>query len=238
MCSNPAALERAFAGATGVYLVSPPDMAANDFIRERNPLLDKVARAAAAAQVPHVVLLSSIGAQQAAGTGPIMTLRHGEQALRAAGVPATFLRAAYFVENWASVLPVAKKDGVLPSFIKADAPIFMVSTPDIGRTAARALLDGPRGTRIIELAGPREVSPVDVAQAVSRLLGRPIKVVEAPLEAVVPTFTSFGISANVAGLYRDMLASMRKGAVVPEGKGAELVRGTIEIDETLARLLA
>ena len=231
------ALQQALVGAQGVYLVSPPDMTATNFVADRKAQLDTAIRTVAEAKVPHVVFLSSQGAQNTAGTGPILTVHNGEKALRAAGVPSTFVRAAYFAENWAAVMPVAKKDGVLPTFLAPDVAYPVVATQDIGAVVAQALIDGPRGVRIIELSGPREVSANDVGQAVSRALGREIKVVAAPLDAVVPTFTSFGISANVAGLFRDMYESMAKGHIGPEGKGAEQVRGKITIDQTVARLL-
>jgi len=232
-----AALAAAAAGAEGLYLLSPPDMRAPDFVASRRLQMESAIRAARTAGVGHVVLLSSIGAQHAAGTGPVVTVHHAEQALRASGLPVTFVRAAYFTANWAAVLPAARQDGVLPSFIPATSSIPMVDTRDIGTVAARALLAGPRGTRIIELAGPQEVSPTDVAAAVGRLLGRPIQVVEAPLTAVIPTFTSFGISENVAGLYRELFQAIHTGKLVWEGGGAEQVRGTTTVEQTLAPML-
>jgi uncharacterized protein YbjT (DUF2867 family) len=232
-----AELARAAAGAEGLYLLSPPDMRATDFVTSRRLQMEAAIRAARKAGVGHVVLLSSIGAQHVAGTGPVVTVHNAEQALRATGLPVTFVRAAYFVTNWGAVLPAARQDGVLPSFIPAAASIPMVDTRDVGAAAARALLDGPRGTRVIEVAGPQEVSPGDVAAAVGRVLSRPIQVVEAPLEAVVPTFTSFGISENVAGLYREMFQAIRSGKLAWEGGQAELVRGTTTIEQTLTPML-
>jgi NAD(P)H dehydrogenase (quinone) len=231
-------LEKALDGATSMYLMSPPDMTAKDFVAERIPLLEKVVRTARGAKVRHVVLLSSIGAQVPSGNGPIQTLYAAEQALRRAEIPSTFVRASYFVENWAAVLPVAKKDGVLPTFLPAGLTIPMVSTPDIGRVVALALLEGPRGTRIKELGGPADASANDVAAVVSKILGRDIAVAEAPLDAVVPTFTSFGISANIAGLYRDMYEGMRSRKVGWEGGEAEAVRGSVPLEETLRQLLS
>ncbi|HYQ18224.1 MAG TPA: NAD(P)H-binding protein, partial [Polyangiaceae bacterium] len=149
--SDRAALERALLGAQGWYLLSPPDLGSQSFLAERTRLLDAVASVAKSAAVPHVVFLSSVGAQRESGTGIIMTARAGETALRRAGVTSTFLRAAYFAENWGAVLPVAKQDGVLPSFIPAELRVPTVSTVDIGTLAAEALLDGPRGERILEL---------------------------------------------------------------------------------------
>ena len=150
-------------------------------------------------------------------------------------MPSTFVRASYFVENWGAVVHPVKQDGVLPTFIAADRPTTMVSTADIGKTVAQALLDGPRGTRVIELKGPTDPTPKEVAATFSKLLGRPIQVVEAPLDAVVPTFTSFGISENVAGLYREMYEALAKGLLVsPPG---EILRGQTSLETTLRALL-
>jgi uncharacterized protein YbjT (DUF2867 family) len=230
-----AALARAVRGAEGVFLISPPDLAATDFIGERQRLTQRQVDVLAAEKVPHVVLLSSIGAHQPAGTGLILSTHNAEQQLRASGLPATFVRAGYFVENWGAVIQAVKSDSVLPSFVAADQRVPSVSTVDIGRALAQALLVGPRGVRVIELGGPSDVSPNDVAAAFSRIQGRPIKVVEAPLEAVVPTFISFGISANIAGLFRDMYEGIARGRVVPEP--GEHVRGTTPLEVTLRALL-
>jgi uncharacterized protein YbjT (DUF2867 family) len=229
------ALGRAVSGAAGVYFLSPPDMGAQDFIAERKALTEKQVATLAAAKVPHVALLSSIGAHLPDAPGPIRSVHTLEQQLQQAGIPSTFVRAAYFVENWGAVLHPVKQDSVLPTFIAADRAIPMVSTADIGATAARALLDGPRGFRAIELSGPTDPTPNDVAAAFSKLLGRPIKAVEAPLDAVVPTFTSFGISQNIAELYREMYEAIARDRL-KAGPG-EPVRGTVSLETTLRAML-
>ena len=228
-----AGLTRALGGATSVYLLSPPDMGSSNFLSERAALLGSVAAAVKDAAVPHVVFLSSIGAQHASGTGIIESVAGGERALLATGAATTFVRPGYFLENWGAVLPVAKQDGVLPSFIPGDFSMPMVSNVDVGSLAAEAVLDGPRGARVLELAGPRDVTPKDVAAVVSKILGRPIQLVEAPLDAVVPTFTSFGISADIAKLYRQMYEGFLAGRVSYEGGKAELRRGTTSLEATL-----
>jgi uncharacterized protein YbjT (DUF2867 family) len=166
----------------------------------------------------------------------IVSTYAGEQALLATGLPVTFVRAAYFMENWASVLKPAQQDGVLPSFIAGSRAIPMVASQDIGKTVARALLDGPRGTRIIELGGPTEVSPVEVAATLSKILGREVKVAEVPLEAAVPTFTSFGFSQSVAEGFREMFAGIENGKVSWEGGSAEAMRGTTSLETELRAL--
>jgi uncharacterized protein YbjT (DUF2867 family) len=233
--TDQAALERAVEGAEGVYFISPPDVRSNDFVAERKALTEQQVATFARAKLPHVVLLSSVGAQHPDGTGPIRTVHNAEQQLRRAGIPSTFVRASLFVENFAAVLQPVKQDGVLPSFIAIDEPTAMVSTADIGKTAAQALLEGPRGVRVIELAGPTDVTPAEAAATFAKILGRPVQAVNAPLSAVVPTFTSFGISQNVAELFQEMYAGFASGKVVAES--LPVTRGTTTLEETLRGLL-
>jgi uncharacterized protein YbjT (DUF2867 family) len=229
------ALGRAARGTEGVFLLSPPDLRANNFIGDRRRLTQRQVDALAAEKVAHVVLLSSTGAQQLAGTGPIVSVHNVEQQLRASGLPSTFVRAGYFVENWGALVQPVKNDGVLPSFLAADKRIPSVSTPDIGKVVAQALIDGPRGVRVIELSGPTDVSPNDVAATFSRLLGKPVTVAQPPLDAVVPTFISLGASENIAGLFRELYEGMAQGKVAAEP--GEHVRGTTPLDVTLRALL-
>ena len=231
-----AALERAFAGAEGVYFLSPPDLQARAFISERKQLTQAIVDTLKRAQVKHVVLLSSIGAERAQGTGPIVTVHHAENQLRASGLNATFVRAGYFAENWASVIPVAKQDGVLPVFFSPELKLPMIATQDIGEVAAQALLDGPRGVRIIELAGPEEVSPVEVAASLSKLLGREVKATRAPLEAVVPTFTHAGMSENIAQLFHELYTCISDNEFTWQG-AHESVRGRVSVSEALRGLI-
>lgn len=233
--ADPAALGQAARGAEGVFLLSPPDLRAKDFLAERKALTQAQVNALAKEKVPHVVLLSSLGAEHAAGTGPIVSTHNAEEQLRAAGLSATFVRAGFFIENWASVIPVAQKDGVLPSFIPGDLAAPMVDTRDIGKTLAEALLEGPRGTRVIELGGPQDVTPRQVAAALGKILGKNVALVEPPLDAVVPTFTSFGMSENIAGLFREMYQAMRDGKI--GSAGGEKRRGTISLEDSLKALI-
>src|SRR5688572_2351584 len=48
-------LSKALAGATGLYLLSPPDMGATNFVAQRRAQLEGVIRTVQAARVGHVV---------------------------------------------------------------------------------------------------------------------------------------------------------------------------------------
>lgn len=233
-----ASLRAGLAGARGAYLLlPPPDMSQGGFLASRAAVAKRIADAVAASELEHVVLLSSVGAQHAEGTGVIRSLHDAEARLLATGVPATFVRAAYFMENWGSVLPAAKGDGVLPQMLgDARAPVPMVATPDIGRIAAEALLEGPRAAGVVELEGPARYAPTDVAAAVRRRLGREVRAIDVPFEAQVPTFQSFGMSEDVASLFTEMNRGIASGHVGFTDEGRH-VRGTTTIDDVLGALL-
>jgi uncharacterized protein YbjT (DUF2867 family) len=231
-----AALTRAFSGAKGAYVLLPPNPITTDFMAYSAKIIDAIGPAAVKAGLPQLVLLSSVGAHLPKGTGPIAALYNAERSFETLGIGTTFVRASYFLENYGGVLPAAKNDGVLPSFLPANFNHWVVTTTDIGRIAAQALLDGPRGRRVIELSGPDEVTPTDIARTLTELLGRGIKVIEVPLAAVVPTFMSFGMSQHMGELYREMYAGFLAGAITWESQG-ERVRGTIGVKEGLRAML-
>src|SRR5690349_18974394 len=61
--TDTAAFARAVRGAKGVFLLSPPDLGAKNFIADRKRQTQQQVDTLAAEKVPHVVLLSSTGAQ-------------------------------------------------------------------------------------------------------------------------------------------------------------------------------
>jgi uncharacterized protein YbjT (DUF2867 family) len=228
-----AALARAFAGAAAAYVLIPPRPTSPRVLADQGRVLEALARAIEESRLPHVVLLSSHGAQHEAGTGPVRALHAAEVRLRATGAAVTALRAPYFMENWAASLG-AVANGILPTFIAEGVTLAMAATPDIGRAAARLLVEGGAGSRIVELAGPRDYSSADVAAAVSAIAGRPIQPAYGSPEAIVPTFTGFGLSEDYARLFEEMYDAINRGHLAPEGK---VVRGTVPIEDVLRPLL-
>ena len=131
-----ASLERAFSGAEGVYVLLPPNFSSSHARVDNNRRTHTIAAAVEAAGVPHVVLLSSVGAQQSEGTGPVLGLRDAETVFGRAKAAATFVRAAYLMENWGRSLHAVER-GVLPTFLVADKTISHVATRDVGTAADR-----------------------------------------------------------------------------------------------------
>jgi uncharacterized protein YbjT (DUF2867 family) len=116
----------------------------------------------------------------------------------------------------------------------ASKAIPMVATRDIAAVAAEALLDSPRG--IIELEGPARHSPREVAALVAELLGRDVKPIDVPFEAQEAQLQSFGISANVAALFREMNEGIARDHVAFAGGEAARRKGAQTLKTTLAAM--
>lgn len=112
----------------------------------------------------------------------------------------------------------------------------MISTKDIGRIAAEHLIAGGRGKQIVEMAGPEEYSPEQVATALGQILGKTVTAQHAPLSAVVPTFKSFGFSDEAARLFEEMYTAFSKGLIRYE-QPVRLVRGTVTLQDALQEMV-
>ena len=223
--------------AEGAYLLIPPNYQVANYIEDRRRLIDALAHAVEASRIDHVVLMSSSGGHLSRGTGLILVNHLGEEAIGKVARNLTILRPGSFVENWTPMLNAAKTNGTLPTFHSPQHKLVMIATADVGRYAAESLLNPARGRRILNLAGPQEYSPADIAEIVSGLLGRDVRVVNPPLSAAVPAFMKLGFSEDVAGLFRDMHTAANEGKLVFETDGTEFQRGSIAPAEVFQKLL-
>jgi uncharacterized protein YbjT (DUF2867 family) len=224
-------------GAEGAYLLMPPNNRTADYLADRARLADAIANAVAKSGIKHVVLLSSIGADRTDGSGLLMANHNAETIVAPAAPNITILRAAYFLENWAASVRAVRETGLLYTFLTPQRRIPMVSVLDIGRVAAERLLNPPQGKHTLELSGPQEYQPEDIAKAFEAELGKPVAVQARPLESVQPMFTGFGFSPDVARLYRDMYEAVNSGFGAWESN-AESRRGVVTGRDVVKRLLA
>lgn len=230
-------LTRILANAEGAYLLIPPSYTSGGFVAGQRRIADVLARAVADSGIPHVVFLSSIGAHLNSGTGPILGLHYAESVLTLIASNLTILRPAFFLENWAPVLGLAKEAGVLPSFLTPNQKIPMIATRDIGHIAADCLQNPASGHRIIELAGPEDYCPDDIAAILTSLLDRDVRVQALPLSAAAPTLTGMGFSVEAAELFEEMYAGLNSGHIAYEQKSAEFREGTVNAADVLRGLL-
>jgi uncharacterized protein YbjT (DUF2867 family) len=233
--SDPTSLRAALADATGFFALLPTDDGSTDVLGDHRRMAAAIATAVAQSGVPHVVLLSSLGADLAAGTGPIAGLHELEVQMRATGARLTCIRPGFFQETVAESLDPARHLGIYPSFNRsADEPVSMVATRDIGRLVAASLANPPSASEVVDILGP-ETTSRQIAAKLGAALGKPVQVVDIPPEGWMDALARAGLSRHFAELLAEMYAAVASGAVVP--RGDRLVQATTEIDETIAALV-
>ena len=214
--SDKSALNKAFAGAQAAYLMIPPDMASPDFRAYQDQLTDAMAAAVQRNEVKHVVALSSIGADKAERTGPIVGLHVLEEALkRISGLNTLSLRAAYFMGNTLPQVSVIQSMGVAAGPLRPDLKVPMIATRDIGVSAAEALLRLDfKGFQTQELLGQRDLTYLEVTSIIGNAIGKPdLKYNQIPYEAFGGALQQMGASQSIAKLFVEMSEGLNSGHV-------------------------
>jgi len=229
-----AALTDAFEGAEGVFVLVPPSFDPMPGFPEARRTAATLKAALDAARPGRVVYLSTIGAQATRGN---LLSQHTiiEGVLRELTVPITFLRPGWFMENASWDVAPAKAKGVVSSFLQPlDKPVPMVSTVDIGRVAAGLIQETWIGHRVVELEGPKRVTPNEVAETFSKLLGRPVRMEPVPRETWETLFRSQGMTNPVPRI--QMLDGFNEGWIEFENRDGVL-KGKVEVGVVLKALL-
>jgi uncharacterized protein YbjT (DUF2867 family) len=210
------AMTRAFQGADAVYLIVPQAMQRDDFRDYQERVSDAYAKAVATAHVPYAVALSSLGAQHASGTGPIVGLHNMEHKLNdVPGLNVLHLRAAYFMENLVRSIPAMKSMGFLPGAEPADTTVPMIATKDIGHYAAERLRARDfSGTSTQELLGQRDVSMKEAASLIGKAIGKPnLHYMHVPFMVLEPALVKMGMPKSSAALMIEMWKGGKEGLV-------------------------
>jgi uncharacterized protein YbjT (DUF2867 family) len=183
----PASIDDAMTGIESVVLVSPAVPA-----QELN-----VIRSAAGAGAGHVTKATS----KASADSPIARRRGQaeiEAGLAAAGVPHTLLRSNAYMQN---VLALAPAIAATSSFGSAAGKgrAGMADARDVAAVAAAiAVSPGPHAGRTYWLTGPELVSNYDVADVLSKLLGRTITYRELTFQENKDAMIRAGVPEQIA----------------------------------------
>jgi NAD(P)H dehydrogenase (quinone) len=231
------ALASAFADVNGVFVMTPPYTEAPDLFAAHNIAIENLCAAVTAVDVPHLVLLSSIGAQHSSGLGAIKKNRDLEQALNALSVPTVALRAGWFMENYRGQIRAARESGILPSMLDPlDLTVPMVATEDVGQIAADVLQREPNGKYVVEVAHLRAYSTNDVARSMTAILGRPVTAVIIPRDERVGVYRSWGLSDGSAHAMSAMIDGFNSGWIAFEGGAVERAYTLTPLETSLQRL--
>ena len=183
---KPETLEAALDGIESVFLYA------------QRQGVDGFVKAAEAAGVRHVVLLSSEATlDPGAGTSQIAALHHAvEDALKAASFGETLLNPGSFAVNTLGWLPDIAEGFVRTAY--PDARIGSIDERDIAAVAARVLIDGSHVGEALPLSGPTAITFREQAEVLSDVLGRPLTVEELTPEQATERMVAYGWPPEVS----------------------------------------
>lgn len=232
---NPYALRDALSGAQAVFAMLPPLFDPAPGYPEASAMIRSLRATLEVARPAKVVVLSTIGA---AAAQPHLLNQLGmlEHELRELPMPVAFLRAAWFMENFAWDIAAARSSGTLHSYLQPlDRAIPMIATADVGATAAALMQEDWQGKRIVELEARQPVSPAFAAQTLGRVLGREVRPQAVPRDSWQALFLAQGMQHPLPRI--QMLDGFNEGWITFDGQG-ERRYGDTALETVLAGLAA
>jgi uncharacterized protein YbjT (DUF2867 family) len=230
-----AALTSAFKEATGVFILPPSEFDPAPGFPEARAVIAAVETALERVRPGRVICLSTIGAQ---ATKPNLLTQRTllEQALRELKMRVTFLRPAWFMENFSWDVASARNNGVLASFLQPlDKPFPMIATADVGRVAAELIQDEWNGCRVVELEAARRISPNEVAATFARILGRCVRAEAVSRETWEDLFRLQGMRNPLPRI--QMLDGFNEGWIEFERGTSGSMKGALGLETVLTGLI-
>lgn len=232
--TNVAALEQALTGVDGAFVMVPPNIAPEPDYPESRAIVNAVRQALTRITPPRVVVLSSIGSEQASGLGLITATHMLEEALKGLTVPLSFVRAGAFYENYAAGLQATAASGVFYSmYAPVDRPVPMIAAVDIGEEVAELLQGNWTERRIVELGSL--VTPTELAESMGKVLGRTVEAKAIPRERWTETLEQFGFPRGKTGPMQEMVDGFNSGWIHFGVAGTEARAGKTSAAEVYRR---
>jgi uncharacterized protein YbjT (DUF2867 family) len=111
----------------------------------------------------------------------------------------------------------------------------MVATADIGREAAKLLQESWTGRRVVELQGPRRVTPNEIANIFAEVLGRRVSMDAVPRETWEQLFRSQGMKNPIPRIR--MLDGFNERWIEFENGNADSRKGEVALKSVLQTLV-
>lgn len=227
-------LRAVFRTGRRAFLLNPNADVSTDTDLQEHATVRSIIAALDDSGLEKVLVASTYGAQPGERCGDLNILYEFEQALAAQPIPASIQRGAYYMSNWDGLLDVAK-EGLLRTMLPADMKIPMVAPADLGKAAARHLLEPPRNQDIHHVEGPQRYSSQDVANAFAAALGNPVRIEVTPRRQWIAAYRTLGFSIAAAASYARMTAiSVDSGFAMSE----PYERGETTLEDYIGALVA
>jgi uncharacterized protein YbjT (DUF2867 family) len=211
---NAASLRAALQGIDSLFLVNSGP---------RIPMLDELAgKVAREAGVKHLVKLSSMDVEQSLALGAWH--EKGETALRASGVPFTFLRPSGFMSNLMAWSHSIKAEGIVRSST-GDGKRPFIHSEDIAAVAAEVLATGGWVGEALQLTGPEALSFARITHRIGSAIGRELRFESISDEEAGRRFAATGASPQETAAHIELWRAIREGQLATVTDGVEQVLG-------------
>jgi uncharacterized protein YbjT (DUF2867 family) len=206
-------LTQTFKGADAVFTLIPPVDDAADWKAYIHSIGKNFAAAIKASGVKKVVNLSSIGADQAEGCGPVTGLHFAELELnKLDDADIKHLRPGFFYTNLFANIGMIKNAGILGNNYGADAPIIMTHPNDIAAVAAEELLKLDFNGKSVRYVASDEPTSKEITAVLGAAIGQPnLPYVEFTDEQNLGGIIQAGLPAEIARNFVEMGKAARTG---------------------------
>ncbi|HKU42793.1 MAG TPA: NAD(P)H-binding protein [Polyangiales bacterium] len=206
-----ASLDAALRGVERVFLMSAQAIGSAPAPTHELAMLNACRRAG----VRRIVKLSVLeGGGDDAHSPIVRWIGEAEAALKSSVAEWTLLRPGRFMSNALAWAPMLQRgNDVFVPF--ATRPAASIDPADVAALAALALRDDEHCGRAYELSGPECLTPLQEVEELSRVLGRPLRVVPLPLSAARDGMLRHGMPEAVVDAILEQTGSDRGTAVLP-----------------------
>jgi uncharacterized protein YbjT (DUF2867 family) len=215
--AQPRSLESALDGITAALLVSPLDP---HQVELQGNFIDAAKRAGRA----HVVKISGLGTALDSSVRSGRWHAQTEKHLEDSGLPFTHLRPPFFMQNILRFAPAIRASGEFAGSLGL-GKVAMIDVDDIAAVAATALTTDAHAGKAYVLTGPEAHSYSDVAERLSRILGRTITYKDVPLEVMRERLLASGMPEWHVDVQVDFSTALSAGHASAVTNTVEAVTG-------------
>ncbi|MGA8106311.1 MAG: SDR family oxidoreductase [Nitrososphaeraceae archaeon] len=218
---NPEIIRKALIGMDNLFLLTPTHPKMIDFT-------SSLVNGAKESKVKHIVKLSHIRADASDESQINITRLHrqAEKIIEESGIPFTFLRPNFFMQNFVNFYLTKGQCSVyLPA---GEGKVSFVDVRDIAAVAVQSLIsnkDGLHSGRAYTITGPEAISYRDAARILSDYIGRKVSYVSISEDDARKAIKDMGMSDWHTNILLELLKLSREGYLSSISNAVEEVTG-------------
>lgn len=210
--TDPSGWANALEGITAVYVAYQPDLAVPGGVEAVSAFVDQAVRSG----VEKLVLLSGRGEPEAEAA---------EEAVRRSGVDWTILRASWFCQNFSESFFLDAIMSDVMALPVAAVPEPFTDVDDIAEIGADAFLHARHSGQLYDLTGPKALTFAEVADEISRAVGRTIAFVPVSPEEYRAELVKQQVPQEYIDLVLYLLTTVLDGRNTPVCSGVQRALG-------------